>query len=95
MIITRWRLSSFELAVETGRYKGIAREERLCVFCNVTEDEQHAIYHCKAYDSIRNEYKELLEENPTLKFLNPKDKEMANRVGNYLKLIEDERRSPV
>ena len=96
MIITRWRLSCFELAIETGRYKGIPREERLCVFCNVIEDEQHAIYHCKAYDNIRREYRELIEENPTVKkFLNPKNKEMANRVGSYLKLIEDERRSLV
>ena len=93
IIVTRWRLSCYDLAIETGRYEGTAREERLCLFCDVVEDEHHAIFDCKAYDTIRTEYQDMLREFPTVKdILNPKTKEMANDVGRFLKLIEAERK---
>ena len=92
--ITRWRMSCFDLAVETGRYEGTARDERLCPFCDVVEDEHHAIFDCKAYDYIRNDYRKMLSENPTVKkILNPGNKELAEDVGRFLKHIEDERKS--
>ena len=94
IIITRWRLSCFDLAIETGRYHGTARENRLCVFCDVLEDEHHAIFDCSAYVSIREQYEDLLRDNPSVnEILNPKSKEMATSVGTYLKLIEAERKS--
>ena len=94
IIITRWRLSCFDLAIETGRYHGIARQDRLCVFCDVLEDEHHAIFDCTAYVSIREQYQDLLQDNPSVnEILNPKSKEMATSVGTYLKLIEAERKS--
>ena len=93
IVITRWRLSCFDLAIETGRYNGTAREDRLCSFCDVIEDEHHAIFQCTAYDTIREEFKNLLQENPTVKkILNPTNKEMAEKVGKYLKLIENRRK---
>ena len=58
------------------------------------EDEHHAIFDCKAYDFIRNDFRELLDENPTVKqILNPGSKEMAEDVGKLLKHIEDTRKS--
>ena len=94
ILITRWRLSCFDLAIETGRYDGTEAAERLCPFCDVVEDEKHVIYDCRAYNTLRNDYTELLETYPTVKqILNPKDKEMAEKVGMLLKLIEDERKS--
>ena len=96
IIITRWRLSCFDLAIETGRYNGTPRENRLCVFCDTIEDEHHALFDCRAYESIRAQFKDLLRENPTVnKMLNPRDKEMAMSVGKYLNLIEKERKSLV
>ena len=96
IIITRWRLSCIPLEVETGRYKGVERENRLCPFCNVLEDEEHALFHCEAYEEIRRNSRELLEENQTLKeLLNPKDKDTAHRLGCYLKQIEVRRKSLV
>ena len=90
IVITRWRLSCFDLAIETGRYNGTAREDRLCSFCDVIEDEHHAIFQCAAYRTIREEFKNLLQENPTVnKILNTTTKEMAEKVGKYLKLIEN------
>ena len=87
-------MSCFDLAIETGRYEGLEREDRLCVFCDVIEDEKHAIFECRAYTTIRNTYNEMLQENPSVKLvLNPKSREMANKVGMYLKLIEEQRKS--
>ena len=91
--ITRWRLSCFDLAIETGRYNRIAREDRLCAFCDVVEDEHHAIFDCAAYVSIREQFEDLLEEHPTVNsFLNPTTKETATEVGKYLKLLEERRK---
>ena len=96
IIITRWRLSCIPLQIEVGRYKGLEREDRLCPFCDVLEDEKHAIFSCEAYQEIRNDHKELLEANPSVKeMLNPKDKDTAHEVGCYLKQIEERRRSLV
>ena len=87
-------MSCFELAIETGRYEGLAREERLCAFCNVLEDKEHAIFNCRAYNTIRNNFEDLLQQCPTVKqILNPVDKETAEKVGLLLKLIEEERKS--
>ena len=96
IIITRWRLSCIPLEIETGRYKGIQRENRLCPFCDVLEDEEHALYHCEAYEEIRRNNHELLEDNQTLKeLLNPKDKDTAHSLGCYLKQVEERRKSLV
>ena len=87
-------MSCFELSIETGRYEGLDREERLCAFCNIIEDEEHAIFNCRAYDTIRINFGDLLERHPTVKqILNPADKETAEKVGLLLKLIEAERKS--
>ena len=93
-LITRWRLSCTKLAIETGRYTSTPRNERLCPFCDVIEDEIHAIFHCKAYIEIREQFNELLPSNPTIKeILNPADKNTAIKVGNLLKLIVKRRES--
>ena len=94
ILITRWRMSCLQLEIETGRYHGVPRENRICRFCDVLEDESHAIYSCVAYDNIRKEYKKLLDVNHTVnKFLNPKDKSMATEVGIFLSLIQEKRES--
>ena len=94
ILLTRWRMSCVELAIERGRYEGLNREERLCAFCNVLEDEEHAIFNCRAYDTIRSNFGDLLQQYPTLKqILNPVDKEAAEIIGLYLKQIEAERKS--
>ena len=92
ILITRWRLSCFDLKIETGRYKGIPREDRACPICNVIEDEEHVIFNCRGYNTIRSQFTNLLEENTTIHdILNPTSKEMAEEVGLFLKLIEEQR----
>ena len=79
--------------IETGRYKGIERKDRLCTLCKVVEDEEHAVYVCGAYRGLRMGRELLLESNPSIKeLLNPKDKETAYRVGCLLKEIEERRK---
>ena len=73
-IVTRWRFSCHDVAIETGRYTGIVRHERLCSLCDVIEDETRAIVEYKAFTEIREQFKDLLTTNPTIhQILNPKD----------------------
>ena len=46
--ITRIRLSSHNVCIESGRYYGINRNNRNCSMCdlNVVEDEFHSILQC-------------------------------------------------
>ena len=96
MIITRWRLSCVPLEIEVGRYKGVVREERFCPFCDVVEDEEHAVMRCEAYNDLRRDNRELFQANTSIKeFLNPKDHDTAYKVGCLLKDIEERRKSLV
>ena len=56
--ITKIRLSSHNLFIETGRYIGIVRNERKCIWCslNVLEDEFHFVLQCAKYNDLRKKY---------------------------------------
>ena len=49
--ITRIRLSSHNVCIESGRYYGINRNNRNCSMCdlNEVEDEFHSILQCSKY----------------------------------------------
>ena len=82
-IVTWWRLPCPDLAIETGRYAGIVKHERLCSFSDVIE----------AYTEVRKQFKDLLAANPTIhQILNPKDKNTAILVGMLLKTINKRRK---
>ena len=53
--LTRLRLSNHSLRIETGRYVGEERQERVCQFCdkNVIENEKHLLISCPLYDKFR------------------------------------------
>ena len=92
ILITRWRLSCFDLKIETGRYDGTPRDRRLCTICDVVEDEEHVLFVCRVYSSIRTQFHTLLQKHTTTRdLLNPTNKEAAEEVGLYLKLIEERR----
>ena len=44
--MTKFRLGSHNLRIETGRWNRTPREDRLCAACGVIEDEQHIVYSC-------------------------------------------------
>jgi len=53
--ITKIRLSSHNLAIESGRFTGITRLNRLCIFCgDDIEDEFHFVLKCKTFQGFRN-----------------------------------------
>jgi len=52
---TRLRLSSHKLAIQTGRWSRIRREDRLCPY-GVIQTEEHVICHCPLSDHIRSQY---------------------------------------
>ena len=53
--LSKLRLSSHKLEIETGRYNNITIEQRICRNCdkNCVEDEEHALIHCPSYSSTR------------------------------------------
>ena len=56
--LSRFRCSSHDLFIESGRYKNVSREKRICKLCNLrqVEDEYHFLLICPIYSSIRNLY---------------------------------------
>ena len=57
-ILSRFRLSSHSLCIETGRYKNVPKNMRLCKCCNmkVVENEYHFLLVCPLYADIRKRY---------------------------------------
>ena len=90
--ITRWRLSSHKLRIETGRYTipKTNLESRTCKICSIIEDEEHSIYKCQAHNRIREKYMQRLDfKNINLpNFFNPKSVVIANYTAKFLKEIE-------
>ena len=61
--MVRFRISSHQLRIETGRYEKMPRDERICYFCTGSkiEDENHFLLDCKAYSQIRDTFFSKLE----------------------------------
>jgi len=50
--LTKIRVSSHRLTIETGRWEKpnvIPRNERVCKECNTVEDEYHCVCECSLY----------------------------------------------
>ena len=62
MALARFRTGSHSLEIEAGRHKNINIEDRLCKYCGlnnnaiVIEDEYHVLFHCAAYNDVRDMY---------------------------------------
>jgi hypothetical protein len=56
--LTKFRLSSHNLIIESGRYDNIPRDERLCKACNMNaiETEYHFLLVCPTYTNLRKQY---------------------------------------
>jgi hypothetical protein len=56
--LSRFRTSSHDLYIESGRYNNIPRENRLCKLCNmnVVENEYHFLLACPLYKQLRMLY---------------------------------------
>ena len=76
--LSKLRLSSFKLAIVTGKWFKTKKEERICKFCdlNEVEDETHFLLQCRNYKDL---WKGLISylisaENINLKFGNKLEK---------------------
>ena len=80
------------MEIETGRYKNITRQQRLCSFCKEIEDEYQFLLQCKRNSQIRNSMFEkfkglnpdFLQSQPLQNYiLNPK-LELLSYVYDYI-----------
>ena len=51
--MTKFRLSNHKLMIEKGRHLNLRKEDRICPFCSVYEDEKHFLLHCYIYSNLR------------------------------------------
>ena len=88
-IITRWRLSNYKLAIETGRYvrPKLERHQRVCRTCLVMEDEDHVFFTCPLYNDIRKDHPTLFSKSTT-DILNPTSTDLLYETANVLFQIE-------
>ena len=66
--ISRFRLFSHSLSIETDRYHNIVQTNRLCPICHTDiEDEFHFILKCPMYNDLRKLYiKPFYYERPSV-----------------------------
>ena len=68
-INAQFRTTSHKLPVENGRWKNIARENRICPLCNNGEigDEFHYLFKCQYFGNQRKNYiKKNIRINPNI-----------------------------
>ena len=89
--LSRFRLSSHDLAIESGRYDDTPRSDRLCKFCNlnVVENKYHFLLVCPLCIDIRRKYfNSYFCHWPTLmkieNLLSVKSKRKINNLAKYV-----------
>ena len=93
-------ISAHKLYIETGRYLGILRHDRICTRCSINEveDEQHYLFACPGmeskrkilYDTIEKScinFKHLNNKNKLIWLLNTEDKNILLELCKFLCLI--------
>ena len=84
--LTKLRLSSHQLAIESGRHRGIERQNRKCTLCttNDIEDEYHMVLICPQYQNLRRQFiGNYYIRNPSMhKFI-----QLLDSSGNVLKRL--------
>lgn len=89
--LTRFRLSSHSLAIETGRFLKVERENRLCLFCNqrCIETEFHFLLVCGKYRDLRclflNRYSTFPTINSFLRIMSSKSRKLQLSLAKYIK----------
>ena len=69
VVITQIRLSTHKFPIESGRYKNIPREQRICNLCcnNLVGDEFHYLFICNEFLLRQRRQTFINEENDILK----------------------------
>jgi hypothetical protein len=89
--LSKFRLSSHDLAIETGRYENKEREERICAHCRTQsiEDEYHFLLICPKYYELRRALlKPYFCRWPTIKkfeiLMNSTNKRQLQNLAKYI-----------
>ena len=65
-LVKFWKISNHKLVIELGRYQidNVPRENRLCPLCKCkqTEDENHFLFQCQEYSSLRKVFLHQISE---------------------------------
>ena len=75
--LTKLRISSHHLRIESGRYQGTLLNDRTCTRCNSgdVEDEYHFLFQCVKFNDDRNHlFQEITKSCPNFLTLNARDK---------------------
>ena len=76
-ITAQFRAGILPLQVETGRFRNVKYEERICLICDLqkVEDEMHFMFECPCYAHIRQNWlKNIFENVPNFNLLNDSEK---------------------
>ena len=67
-LVTKLKIGTLPLKLETGRWKDTPLEKRLCLACdqNLLESEYHFVIHCDAYRDTRTEFFQEVVNNTDL-----------------------------
>ena len=79
IILCCMRLSSHNLAIETGRWARVAPDQRLCA-CGAVQTEEHVICDCPYTGVIRADY-------PTISFANIVRFFQSNHIGAMCNVV--------
>ena len=57
-VLAKLRMGTLPIKIETGRYRSISEDQRICDNCNLNEveNEKHFVYHCTKHQNIREIY---------------------------------------
>ena len=99
--LTRFRISAHGLLIETVRYQGILRQDRICTRCTSgeIEDEKHFLLSCSNFTEDRNNlldciskscpnFKNLDIHNKFLWIMNTENTEILTNLSNFIKNSE-------
>jgi hypothetical protein len=92
--------SSHRLAIESGRWhkpQPIPLPNRLCVLCNVLDDEFHFVLECMRHIDLRRKYiSNYYYEHPSMyafvRLVTTKDERVINNLAIYTRLAFEERK---
>ena len=61
--LTKFRISSHHLRIETGRYQGTLLNDRTCTNCANVEDEYHFLFECRKFSDDREKLHNVILQN--------------------------------
>ena len=88
--LAKLRTSTHSLKIETGRHKGISREDRICSTCDTIEDEFHFLNNCQRFKGLREQLIKEVSNYNLINYTNPSDlleendKFIQRRLGTFV-----------